>query len=193
MSAESGASDDAAFGGVRPPELIDLGTVQLYRVRSQDGPAMASATRANQAHIGRHIRWGTIEGTSLEHQQERCDQAEQGWQDGSLLAWAMREQADGPIIGTFSLHARVGPGSLEIGYWLDAEHGGRGLATAGARALTEAALALPGIVRVEVHTDEANLASAAIPRRLGYRLAETRDAEPWGAEDSGRVQIWVTP
>ena len=181
------------FEGARPAELIDLGDVQLSRMRSGDGPAMAAATRANLAHLGPHIRWGTIEGTSLEHQQERCDQAEQGWRDGFLLVWAMREQLGGPIIGAFGLHARVGQGALEIGYWLDAAHGGRGLATAGARAPTEAALALPGIARGEVHTDEANVASAAIPRRLGYRLEETCDAEPWGVEDSGRLQIWVTP
>lgn len=191
MSAEQ--HDFGELGGVRPPELIDLGQIQLYRVRSADGPAMAAATRANVEHLRPRIRWGTIEGTSMEVQQARADQAESGWLDGSLFAWALREQPGGPIIGGCGLHNRVGDGALEIGYWLDAGHTGRGLMTAAVAAITEVGLALPGVTRTELHIDAANAASSAVARRLGYRLTETRDAEPWGAEDSGRLQIWVLP
>lgn len=183
------------FGGpnVRPPELIDLGRVQLYRFRSADGPAMAAATRANVEHLRPRIRWGTIEGTSLAAQQARADQAEAGWADGSLFAWVLREQPGGPIIGGCGLHNRVGTGALEIGYWLDAGHTGHGLMTTCVDALTAIGLALAGVTRIELHIDQANLASSAVAKRLGYRLAESRDAEPWGAEDSGRLQIWVRP
>jgi RimJ/RimL family protein N-acetyltransferase len=49
----------------------------------------------------------------------------------------------------------------------------RGLATASAQLLTDAALRLPGITHVEIHHDKANLASAGVPRSLGFRwLAE---------------------
>lgn len=190
MSAES---HDFGALSVRLPELIDLGGIQLYRFGSADGPAMAAATRANVEHLRPRIRWGTIEGTSVEFQQERADQAEAGWLDGSLFAWALREHPDGPIIGGCGLHNRVGSGALEIGYWLDARHTGRGLMTAAVAAITEIGLTLPGVTRIELHIDEANAASSAVARRVGYRLAETRDAEPWGAEDSGRLQIWVRP
>lgn len=193
MSAEAGGSGPSGGAPAGPPELIDLGRVRLHRVRSGDGPAMAAATRANVDHLGPRIRWGTIEGTSLEFQQDRCDQAERGWLDGSLFAWAIREEPGGPIIGGCGLHNRVGAGALEIGYWLDAGHTGRGLITDAVRELTAIALAMPGIARVELHIDEANPASSAVARRLGYRLDEVRDAEPWGAADSGRLQIWATP
>lgn len=46
--------------------------------------------------------------------------------------------------------ARIGPGGLETGYWVHQAHTRRGLATAAAAALTDAALALPGIDRVEI-------------------------------------------
>lgn len=190
MSADS---SDASHGNVLPPELIDLGRIQLYRLRASDGPAMTAATRANVEHLRPRIRWGTIEGTSLEFQQERCDQAEHGWLDGSLYAWAIREEPGGPIIGGCGLHNRVGAGALEIGYWLDAGHTGRGLITDAVRALTEVGLALPGVERLELHIDETNLPSSGVAKRVGYRLEETRDSEPWGAADSGRLQIWVRP
>jgi RimJ/RimL family protein N-acetyltransferase len=66
----------------------------------------------------------------------------------------------------------------------------RGYATACARA--QAGLALSGVVRVEVHTDEPNAISAAIPRRLGYRLDRVDEAGlPEAPAHSGRQQIWV--
>lgn len=192
MSAEPGGSEPVPLIAL-PPELIDLGRVQLYRIRSTDGPAMAAATRANVEHLRPRIRWGTIEGTSLEFQQDRADQAENGWRHGSLYAWAIREEPGGPIIGACGLHNRVGAGALEIGYWLDAGHTGRGLITEAVAALTKIGLALPGVERIELHIDETNLPSSAVAKRLGYRLEDTHDAEPWGADDSGRLQVWVRP
>jgi RimJ/RimL family protein N-acetyltransferase len=36
--------------------------------------------------------------------------------------------------------------------------------------LTEAAFAQPEVLRVEIHHDKANIASAGVPRKLGFRL-----------------------
>jgi RimJ/RimL family protein N-acetyltransferase len=55
-----------------------------------------------------------------------------------------------------------------------------------------AGLALSGVARVEIHTDEANAISAAIPRRLGYRLDRVDELPPEAPAHSGRLQIWVT-
>ena len=95
------------------------------------------------------------------------------------------------MLGTFGLHRRIGPDGIEMGYWIHADHAGRGYGTAAARALTPVALALPGITRVEIHCDAANAASAAIPRRLGYRLERIEDREPAAPGESGRHLIWV--
>jgi RimJ/RimL family protein N-acetyltransferase len=80
---------------------------------------------------------------------------------------------------------------IEIGYWLRDDATGMGYATEAAGAALELALALPGIFRVTVHCDERNIESAAIPRRLGFRLAATIDepAVTPGAADI-RLQIW---
>ena len=97
------------------------------------------------------------------------------------------------MLGGCGLHRRVGPRAIEIGYWVHADHGGRGIATALARALTGAALALPDVDRVEIHCDEANVRSAAVPRRLGYRLDRIEEDEVTAPAETGRSMVWVRP
>ena len=94
------------------------------------------------------------------------------------------------MIGAFDLW-RIGPGAIELGYWVHVDFIGRGYATTCRRALTRAGLALSDVVRVEIHTDEANAISAAIPRRLGYRLDRVDELPPEVPAHSGRQQIWV--
>ena len=65
--------------------------------------------------------------------------------------------------------------------------------TALASALTDVGLELEGIERIEIHCDVANAASAAVPRRLGYRLDGVIDKTPLAPAESGRHQIWVRP
>ena len=176
-----------------PPETIDLGDAVLCRVRADDGPAFAAAVSANIEHLRPWIRWGNAEGGSLAVQQARCAGAEREWDEGNAYIYSLRERPGGPVIGALGLHRRVGADAIELGYWLDAGHTGRGLVTAAAKALTDEALALPDVSRVEIRTDEANLASSAVASRLDYRLVRVEDAEPWGEADTGRLQVWVTP
>src|SRR5258708_1795812 len=58
-------------------------------------------------------------------------------------------------------------------------------------AITAVALARPGGSGVETHCDEANTASAAIPRKLGYRLDRIEVRKPEAPGESGRLMIWV--
>ena len=68
---------------------------------------------------------------------------------------------------------------------------GRGIVSAAARALTTVALAIDGVTRVEIHCDEANERSAAVARRLGYRLDRIEVDHVSAPGDLGRSMIWV--
>ncbi len=75
------------------------------------------------------------------------------------------------------------PTPLEIGYWLRADgHRPRASSRLQRRPSPTPRSALDGIERVEIHCDEANVRSAAVPRRLGYRLdrIETDDVSAPG-------------
>jgi len=68
---------------------------------------------------------------------------------------------------------RIGPGAIEIGYWIGEVHTRNGYATEAASAMTELAFTNPEIERVQIRCDPKNVASAVIPRRLGYQHIDT--------------------
>jgi RimJ/RimL family protein N-acetyltransferase len=94
------------------------------------------------------------------------------------------------VAGSCGLHRRRGPDVLEIGYWTHPAFTRRGLATTAARLLTGAAFSLPGIARVEIHHDEANAASAGVPRRLGFVLAGKTPDEAAAPAEVGIDWCW---
>jgi RimJ/RimL family protein N-acetyltransferase len=117
---------------------------------------------------------------------QRC---EDSWADGSAFQYLIL--AGGEPAGSAGLMARIGDGGLEIGYWVHPAFTGRGLATAAAAALTEAALALPGIDRVEIHHDILNVASGRVPAKLGYdSVGTTVTTVEVAPGDSGITQVW---
>ena len=75
------------------------------------------------------------------------------------------------VVGGCGLHNRIGPGVREIGYWVRQGWVRRGIATRAAGKLTSYGLAMHGVTRVEIHHDKANVASAGVPRHLGYSFA----------------------
>ena len=106
--------------------------------------------------------------------------------EASYLVW----DRDRRLLGVCGLHARLGPGALEIGYWVDVRHTRRSVATLAAAALSELALATAGVQAVEIHHDRANQASGAIPARLGYELVATVADEPEAPAEVGVELQW---
>ena len=88
------------------------------------------------------------------------------------------------VLGGCGLYPRVGPRAVELGYWLAAEHTGRGLATQAAAALTRVAFTGATVDQVEIRCEVENAASAAVPRRLGYRMMEIV------MDGTAHLQIW---
>lgn len=175
-----------------PDETLHLPRGVLSRIRESDAGQMSQAVTASLEHLKPWMPWATPQAASMEAQRTHSREAEEAWDAGSDYIYVLRPGPSGPVIGCFGLHRRIGPGAIEIGYWVHADYTGRGYATASARALTQAGLALPDVDRVEIHTDEANTISAAIPRRLGYRLDRVDERVPAAPAESIWLQIWIT-
>lgn len=181
------------------PDRIALDEVVLRRFDPTDAPALARAMRESYDHLHPWLAWATTEGVTETGARRFIEIAQSQLAVGTdanfgVFASSGDAEATGPVVlGGCGLHDRVGPGALEIGYWLHVEATGRGLMTRVVGALTELALDRLGCRRVEIHTDVANTASAAVPRRLGYTLVDVRPTvRPGGPAGSGRHEIWAT-
>lgn len=173
-----------------PAEVLEVPHGLLSRTRESDAGQLADAVGASLHYLRRWLTWATEEAADVQAQRRRCREAEAHWADGCEYSYVLRPGQSEQVIGGFDLW-RIGPGVVELGYWVHVDFTGRGHATACARTLTQAGLALPGVTQVEIHTDEANAVSAAIPRRLGYRLDRVDELPPEAPAHSGRLQIWV--
>jgi RimJ/RimL family protein N-acetyltransferase len=165
----------------------------LRRERLGDEALVASTVAANLDHLGPWMPWAVPEAATVDAQRERLVKVEQWWDDDSLYNFLLLDPSEERLFGILGLYRRIGPGALELGYWLSRDATGRGYATAAARALTDAALALDDILRVEIHCDEANERSQRIPQRLGYRLDRVQTEEIEAPAEVGRIMIWVYP
>jgi RimJ/RimL family protein N-acetyltransferase len=171
--------------------LVRSGSLLLRRVRPADAAAIASAVGASLEYLGPWMPWATPDAAEPRVQLARVAEADELWDAGTDYIYSVLLVGSETLIGEIGLHSRGADGAIEIGYWIDVRHSGRGLGTAAAGALTPVALALPGVVQAEIHCDEGNRASAAIPRKLGYRLDRIDDHEREAPGERGRRMIWV--
>ena len=134
--------------------------------------------------------WATADAATEAGQREFTERTATHWEAGTDFVFLMLV-GDQTIVGVTGLHRRVGDDGLEIGYWVDRNHTRRGYATAAARALTYLALGIPGVERVEIHCDQANVASQAVPHRLGYQLDRVDPVAIDAPGEIGKQMVWV--
>ncbi len=120
---------------------------------------------------------------------------------GREWRFAMLTPDETRLIGEIDLFPRSASGRVhvaeadraEIGYWIRADESGRGFVTEGVRAMIDVARQVDRFTHLEIRCDERNVQSAAVPRRLGFRLSETIDQPPAKAEQRGtQLQIWTS-
>lgn len=133
-----------------------------------DGEALSRAIGESLDHLRPWMPWIAHEPQSPAQRADWISGCRRHWEEGLDATYGVFLTATGEVVGGTGLHRRGEADELDIGYWLHPAHTGHGLATELTAALTTAGLAEPGIVRVVVLHDRANVRSGAVPRRLGF-------------------------
>jgi ribosomal-protein-serine acetyltransferase len=170
----------------RPDEEIEHGQVIVRRYREDDLDAVLAAVTESADHLSPWLPWAV--NYSRESAEAFLDSSDQGWDDGTVYNYAITTA--GALAGGAGLMARIGPGGLEIGYWVHQAFTRRGLATAAAAALVEQAFRLPGVDRLEIVHDELNVASGGIPRKLGFTEVGRRVLDMPAPAGTGVGVVW---
>ncbi len=174
----------------RLPDRVENDGLVLCHWRPEDAPALDAAVRESLDHLRPWMPWIRFEPMRVSDRRLLLERWDREWEEGGDSVFAVWQ--DGVVVGGAGLKRRLGPGALEIGYWVHVGAVGRGLATASARALTDLAFTVPGIDRVEIHHDVTNAASARVPTKLAYELVGEVDAdrEVLAPAETGRDLVW---
>jgi len=148
----------------RDPQPTLTGTrVRLRPWRAEDAPAVFAACQDAELQ-----RWTTVPVPYLlEHAQQFVGEvATSTWAEGGAL-FAVESLADDSFVGSMGLHgAREGVASA--GYWTAIDQRGRGLTAEALRVLSDWALDIVGVHRVELIADPANVGSNRVAERAGF-------------------------
>lgn len=162
-----------------PPARIDADGFVLRPWTPDDAPLLQRAFDESEAHLRAwtpRVIDGKEPGLTLV---ERLARHAEAFAAGTEWLWGIFAPDERVVLGGCGLYPRIGPGAVEIGYWLAQSATGRGIATTATRLLADVAFTAPDVERVEIRAEPRNAASLAVPRRLGFRHVAT-EPEPSG-------------
>jgi len=149
-----------------------------------DAPLLAESVRESLEHLRPWMPWVDNEPEPMEVKVERLRQFRGLFDLGQDFIYGIFNTRETKLIGGTGLHTRLGESELEIGYWIHKDYINQGLVTETTAALVKVAFELIHIHRLEIHCDPKNVASTAIPRKLGFThegtlRAKTRFLDGW--------------
>ncbi|HET9984339.1 MAG TPA: GNAT family protein [Longimicrobiales bacterium] len=174
-----------------PPLRIPTRRLVLRALRPADAPLLERALHASLDHLRPWLDWAVSEPADLASLETRLALFRDRFLAGEEWAYGIFPPAEDELLGGIGIHPGEEPGALEIGYWLRPDVTGRGYATEAAAAATRVGFEDLGARWMEIRCDPANVSSAAIPRRLGYRHTRTLAANTTTPDGRPRdTMVW---
>jgi ribosomal-protein-serine acetyltransferase len=145
--------------------FLDLGDgLEVRRLEPGDAETVFLLVEANRERLREWMPWA--------HATTSPDDTRafiQGARSSTIDEEGLGIFVGGVHAGNIGLRIRDEPFSeAEIGYWIGAEHEGRGYVTRACRALIDHAFRVRGSHRVTIKAAPGNTRSRAIPERLGF-------------------------
>lgn len=191
-------SDQALPAEIRTARLV------LRRQHPDDARLIKDAVDTSLAHLQSSVAWAQAAPMPLPALTALLAASRMAFDAGEAWSFTILDLDQTRVLGAVSLEraedalvALVGPDAVEAGYWLRTDSTGRGYATEATASLAELAFTQLGAQRVVICHDPANISSAGVPRRLGFRcLGIVADAVLPGrraADGSVRpaTKVWV--
>jgi ribosomal-protein-serine acetyltransferase len=170
-----------------PAETLEGGTVTLRRWDPAWAEELDEAINASLPQLKPFMPWAN-DAHSLANTEEYLQRSVREWDAGENWNYAIA--VAGQVVGSCGLMTRMGPGVLEIGYWVHSAHSGRGIATEAARTLAAAGLQVPGIDRLVIKHDAANPASGRVAEKAGFTEVSRYEVDRDTPSGSGVEVLW---
>ncbi|MES3013783.1 MAG: GNAT family protein [Pseudomonadota bacterium] len=158
------------------PTRIDTERLLMRPPQAGDGPRFFEALSESLVEMHQFLAalpWIAAE-PSPDAAELYCRNGQANFVARKDLPFFLFERTTGQLVGATGLHRTVwATPKTEVGYWVRSSRSGRGLIAEVVEATVQYAFARIGVVRVELITDEANLASRKVADRCGFVLEGT--------------------
>ena len=151
-----------------PPYRVTTERLVIRCWEPRDAPLMKEAIDSSLDHLRPWMPWAADEPQPLAAKVALLRRFRGQFDLGQDFVYGLFSSDESEVVGGSGLHTRAGEGALEIGYWIRVSRARQGLATEATSALTRVAFDVCEVDRVQIRVDPTNVASLAIPLRLGF-------------------------
>lgn len=173
-----------------PAYRIETRRLVVRCYHPSDVQMLANSVTESVDHLRAWTPWAHNEPETIEVKLERLKRFRGMFDLGQDFVYGIFNLEENRLLGGTGLHTRLGKSELEIGYWIHQDFTNQGLVTESTAALIKVAFEIIGVHRLEIHCDPANLASAAIPRKLGFTHEGTLRAKTAFLDRWSDSMIW---
>jgi len=151
-----------------PAYRIETDRLVVRCYHPSDAQMLADSVTESLEHLKPWMPWAHLEPTSIEERVNHLKRFRGLFDLQRDYVYGIFNKEENCLLGGTGLHTRLSENELEIGYWIHKDFVKQGLTTESTAALIKVAFEIIHIHRIEIHCDPANLASASIPRKLGF-------------------------
>ena len=151
-----------------PAYRIETERLIVRCYQPSDAQLLADSVAESVEHLKPWMPWAHAEPEPFEEKQKRMLHFRGMFDLQQDYIYGIFNKEETKLLGGTGLHTRLGKDELEIGYWIHKDFINQGLVTESTAALIKVAFEIIHVHRIEIHCDPANLASASIPRKLGF-------------------------
>jgi RimJ/RimL family protein N-acetyltransferase len=157
-----------SWEGPPAPYRIETERLVVRCWEPSDAQLLKDALDSSLEHLRPFMDWAHDEPQPVEAKADLLRAFRAVFDTGGSFIMGIFDRTEEQVLGSSGLHARVGPGGLEIGYWVRASATRQGIATETSAALTRVAFEVCEADRVEIRIEPRNTASFGVPRKLGF-------------------------
>ena len=153
---------------INPAYRIETERLVVRCYQPSDAQLLADSVLESVEHLKPWMPWAHNEPTPFEEKLQGVKRFRGRFDLNEDYIYGIFNLEETKLLGGTGLHTRIGDNQLEIGYWIHKDYINKGLVTESTSALIKVAFEIIHVHRIEIHCDPRNLASASIPRKLGF-------------------------
>jgi RimJ/RimL family protein N-acetyltransferase len=154
--------------GPPAPYRIETERLVIRCYEPRDAPLLKDAIDSSLEHLRAWMPWAESEPQTLEEKTDLLKSFRAQFDTNENFVYGIFSADESEVLGGTGLMPRIGPGGLEIGYWMRLSATRQGIVTESSAALTRVGFEICEADRIEIRIDPENEASLGVPRKLGF-------------------------